>query len=404
MAKPTGSACNLGCDYCFYLEKKAYFPGEENFRMSDEVLDAYVRKTIEASGDLPEVLFAWQGGEPTLMPRSFYEKAFALQKRYARGKTIRNSIQTNGILLDDSWCALLKKHDVLVGLSLDGPRDIHDRYRADKVGAPTFAKVLESLHRLQKYEVEYNVLCCVTRDSPDRALEIYEFFRDQGVQYIQFIPIVERRAAEPNQVRGLNLAGPPKNEEFDLDLMPWSVSPEGFGDFLITILNQWVRRDVGSMFVMNFEWTLHSWLYGDSQACVYSRQCGKAVILEHNGDIYACDHFMYPEYLRGNILQEELSTILGTGSQIDFGTAKEETLPSECIECDVRFACHGDCPKHRFTKSIYSENGLSYLCPSYKKYFRYADSIMKGLSKLYRNKLPLSMIMDAIDGPLIIRD
>lgn len=411
MAKPTGPACNLKCTYCFYLEKDALFPKNDKFRMTDEVLKAYIQKTIDASGDSPEVLFAWQGGEPTMMGREFFLQAFALQKKLARGKKITNSIQTNGILLDDSWCEMLSRHNVLVGLSLDGPAHVHNRHRADRAGHPTFDKVFEALKRLQKHKVDYNVLCCVTRESPEEALDVYHFFKESGVEFIQFIPVVERLPDSASQKLGLTLSGPPTrqdvsgstdSDEADPLVTPWSVSPEGFGQFMCSVFDEWIRHDVEKTIVMNFEWAMNSWLYGDSPACVYSKRCGKAVILEHDGEIYACDHFVYPEYRRGNIVTEDLADILDSVAQGEFGDDKETDLTAYCRECDALFACNGDCPKHRFGYSPDGEAGLSYLCPSYKLYFRHINRFMKALCQLHSNNLPLYHVMDALDGPLII--
>jgi uncharacterized protein len=405
MAKPAGPACNLNCSYCFYLEKSSFFPGREVYRMSDEVLEAYVRKTIDGSAKVEEITFAWQGGEPTLMKIDFFRRAFSLQKKYSRGKSVRNTLQTNGVLLNGQWCRFFRENDVLVGLSLDGPADIHNRYRMDRRGKGAFDDVIAGLENLKKFNVDVNVLCCVTRESPDQALEIYNFFKGIGVRYIQFIPVVERLPDRDAVNLGLKLAGPARGNSNDASgagVTPWSVSPDGFGRFLVTVFDDWVRNDVGEVVVMNFDWALNSWLYGDSPACVYSKHCGNAVILEHNGDIYSCDHYMYPEYRLGNILTGGLSDLLLSEAQTEFGEAKERSLTAMCRNCDVLFACRGDCPKHRFELSEDGEAGQSYLCRSYKQYFRHIDRYMRPMCTLHRENLPVSYIMEALEGPLFI--
>jgi len=404
MAKPAGPACNLACSYCFYLEKDVFFPGRAHHRMSDAVLEAYVRKTIKNTPEGQETTFAWQGGEPTLMKMDFYRRAFSLQDKYSRKRIIRNTFQTNGVLLNDQWCRFFKEKNVLVGLSLDGPSHIHNRHRMDRSGKGAFDDVMSALANLKKFDVDVNILCCVTRESPDEALEIYHFFKDIGVRYIQFIPIVERPADSAAANLGLCLATPPggNTDEHSASATPWSVSPDGFGRFLITVFDEWVRKDVGEVFVMNFEWALNSWLYGDSPACVYSIRCGKAVIMEHNGDIYSCDHYMYPGYRLGNIVDADLAELLLSDAQSDFGAVKESTLTAMCRNCDVLFACRGDCPKHRFGVSDGGEAGQSYLCRSYKMYFRHIDRFMRPMCTLHRENLPLSLIMEAVDGPLFV--
>ena len=405
MAKPIGPLCNLNCRYCFYLEKEALFPQGEDYCMSEEVLDAYIRKTVEVSRDLPELLFAWQGGEPMLMGIDFYKKVLHLQKQYAEGKRVANTFQTNGTLLNDEWCRFLQEHDFLIGLSLDGPEHIHDHFRMDRGGKSTFSSVKRGLDLLKKHGVEFNILCCVTRESAQKPLEVYCFFKEQGAEYIQFIPIVERVPDRVSHKLGLQLASPPdlRNEPETVSVTPWTVDPEGYGDFLIKVFDEWVRRDVGTVFVMNFEWALGSWALGDSPACFFSKRCGRAVIIEHNGDVYSCDHFMYPAYQLGNILEDELSEMLESEQQIAFGAQKELALPRACRECVYLFACRGECPKHRFMISPYGEPGFNYLCKAYKKYFRHVNKYMRVMVQLLENNLPASYVMDAIDGPLIIK-
>jgi uncharacterized protein len=405
MAKPIGPACNLNCTYCFYLEKEALYPAHENYRMSEEVLEAYVRKTCAYLKGIPEVLFAWQGGEPTLMGLDFFRRAVELQEHYAGGKRVVNTLQTNGTLLNDEWCRFLAEHDFLIGLSLDGPEDLHNRFRIDRGGKPTFDVVMRALGLLKKHRVEFNVLCCVTKESTDRHLDIYHFFKDQGVKYIQFIPIIERIPDSIAKSLGLSLSSPPdpyeKND--DVPVTPWTVEPKKYGDFLINIFDEWVRNDVGSIFVMNFDWAFSSWVFGNSPACCFSKRCGRAVIIEHNGDIYSCDHFMYPKYRLGNILEKDLPEMLESSRQTSFGALKETALPRYCKECDALFACRGECPKHRFVKTPEGEPGLNYLCAAYKKYFRHIHKYMRVMAQLLENDLPVSYVMEAVKGPLVIR-
>jgi uncharacterized protein len=405
MAKPIGPVCNLHCAYCFYLEKEALYPHDEEYRMSDKVLEAYVRKTIEASRDLPEVIFAWQGGEPLLMGLDFYRKATELQRSYAKGKRVSNTLQTNGTLLDDEWCRFLKEQGFLIGLSLDGPEHIHDRFRVDRKGGPTFSRVMHGLELLKEHRVDFNILCCVSSESVKKPVEIYRFFREQGVEFIQFIPIVERLPDGASKELGLHLATPPRLREDpeEVPVTPWTVAPEGYGDFLIGVFEEWVRNDVGDVFVMNFEWALNSWMYGNSPACLFSGRCGRAVIIEHNGDIYSCDHYMYPGYRLGNILENDVLGMIDSEQQTAFGAQKELALPSACRECVYLFACRGECPKHRFMKTLSGEPGLNYLCKAYKKYFRHINKYMRAMLQLIENDLPVSYIMEAIDGPLVIR-
>ncbi len=305
VAKPIGPLCNLNCEYCFYLEKQALFETNEKYRMSDEVLSAFITNYIK-SQPTPVVEFVWQGGEPTLLGIDYFRRVIELQRPFAQQKTITNSLQTNGTLLTDEWCAFLKKHNFIVGISLDGPKEIHDRYRRDKKGGPTFDSVIRGLKLLQTHKVEYNVLACVARDTATRPLDIYRFLRDQGVEFIQFTPIVERMPDAQCTKLGLRLAGPAalNKEERAADVTPWTVAPEEYGDFLTAVYEEWVRHDVGKVFVMNFEWALNSWIGNLSPVCIHAEQCGRSVVLEHNGDVYACDHCVYPEYKLGNISTE----------------------------------------------------------------------------------------------------
>jgi uncharacterized protein len=396
LAKPIGPVCNLHCAYCFYLEKKVFFAKNENYRMSDRVLEAFVQKYIRAN-DVPEIPFAWQGGEPMLMGLDFFRKAVKLQKKYSQGHLITNALQTNGTLLTDKWCDFLAKNQFLVGLSLDGPDDIHNRYRVDGSGGGTFSAVMNGLKLMKKHGVEYNVLACITRESACRPREVYHFFKEQGVRFIQFIPIVERMPDSTARALGLTLATPPAaGAENTDDVTPWTVRPEDYGDFLIGVFEEWVRNDVGDIFVMNFEWALMAWMGGQATVCQFSRHCGRSVIMEHNGNIYSCDHFVYPPYLLGNILSSDPLRLVNSSKQTGFGKRKETALPQSCQDCDVLFACRGECLKHRFVPTLTGEPGLNYLCGGYKKFFRHINKYMKAMRELLEQNLPASYIMDAV--------
>lgn len=404
VAKPIGPLCNLNCDYCFYIEKKALFGGGENFRMSDQVLSRFIANYVK-SQPTPAVEFVWQGGEPTLLGIDFFKRVIELQKPFAREKTITNSFQTNGTLLTDEWCDFLKQNNFLVGISLDGPKEIHDQYRRDRQGNGTFDLVMRGLTLLQKHKIEHNVLACVARDTATRPLDVYRFFRDHGVEFIQFTPIVERIPnARCSELR-LRLAGPARldKEEPQNEVTPWTVIPEEYGDFLIAIYEEWVRHDVGMIFVMNFEWALNAWISNPSPVCVHANQCGRSLVIEHNGDVYACDHCVYPEFKLGNIATGRLPDMVAKSLKSGFGITKESALPRWCTECDVLKACQGGCPKHRFVTTYHDEPGLHYLCEGYKKFFRHIRKYCHAMAQLLEHGLPASRIMDAIKGPLVIR-
>jgi uncharacterized protein len=404
VAKPIGPLCNLNCEYCFYLEKQALFGPGEKYRMSDKVLSAFITNYI-TSQPTPVVEFVWQGGEPTLLGIDFFKKVVDLQKPFVKSKTITNSLQTNGTLLDDEWCRFLNRHHFMVGISLDGPKEIHDRYRHDRKADGTFDRVMRGLRLLQEHRVEYNVLACVARETATRPLEVYRFFKQVGVEFIQFTPIVERLADACGRERGLSLALPAKldGEEPNTEVTPWSVVPREYGDFLIAVYEEWVRHDVGTVFVMNFEWALNAWIGNPSPVCVHSKQCGRALVIEHNGDVYACDHCVYPQYKLGNIMTDTLPDIVAKSLRSGFGVSKETTLPRWCRECDVLAACQGGCPKHRFQTTYYDEPGLQYLCGGYKKFFLHIRKYLQAMATLLENGLPASCVMDAIKGPLVIK-
>ncbi|MCK9344361.1 MAG: anaerobic sulfatase maturase [Massilibacteroides sp.] len=370
MAKPTGARCNLDCAYCFFLKKEGLYPGS-NFRMTDTVMEEYIRQTIEGHR-VPQVTIAWQGGEPTLMGLDFFRRAVEVQKKYAKPKTrIENTFQTNGILLDDEWCRFFRDSNFLVGLSMDGPGRLHDVYRRDRRGRGTFDRVLKAARLLQKHRVEFNILCAVNSTNADYPLEVYRFFRDElDAPYLQFIPIVERE----------NEAGFQEGNT----VTDRSVRPDQWGRFLIAVFDEWVGRDVGRMFVLNFDWALAGWLGRAGTVCIFGPTCGLGVALEHNGDLYSCDHFVEPDHLLGNILTTPLIELVNSDKQRRFGMAKRDTLLRHCRECDFLAICNGECPKNRFVEAPDGERGLNYLCEGYKAFFSHADRPMRMMAGLLR--------------------
>ena len=372
MTKPIGPLCNLDCKYCFYLEKEQLYPATSHWRMSDELLESYIRQYIEAQ-QVPVVSFAWQGGEPTLLGVDFFRKVVAIQQKYANGKQIQNALQTNAVSIDDEWAGFLANHRFLVGASVDGPRNLHDFYRVDKGGQPTFDRVMAGIQKLQKYAVEFNSLTCVNAANSRHPLEVYRFLKEIGGGCVQFIPIVERRTlhASPND---LVLIGP--NYRDEAEVTEWSVDPVEYGRFLCAIFDEWVRHDVGTVFIQTFEVALESWAGIPQSLCVFRPTCGTAMAVEHNGDLYSCDHFVYPQYKLGNILEQPLFMMAASQAQVKFGLDKSAMLPRYCRECEVRFACNGECPKHRFLKTPDGESGLNYLCAGYKLFFRHIAPYM----------------------------
>ncbi|MGD2050142.1 MAG: anaerobic sulfatase maturase [Chloroflexota bacterium] len=390
LAKPTGAICNLDCAYCFFLDKEFLYPGSK-FRMNDEVLELYIKQLIE-SHRVDNVTIAWQGGEPTLMGLDFYRRAMTLAEQYRRpGMTFLNTMQTNGTLLDDEWCAFFKEHNFLIGISIDGPRELHDVYRVDKGGAPTFDKVMRGVRLLQKHEIDFNILTTVNRVNGDHPLEVYRFIRDEiGAEWMQFIPVVERINEDG---RTLYQQGTTVSER--------SVLPEQFGRFLSTIFDEWVHHDVGRVYVQTFEAALRNWLgMGQSGMCVFNETCGQGLAIEHNGDLYACDHYVEPNYLLGNIKQEHMIKLVASPMQLKFGQDKLDSLPQYCLNCDVRFACQGECPKNRFIKTPDGEVGLNYLCAGFKYFFHHVDFPMKIMAGLIRRARPATEVMRilAVEG------
>jgi uncharacterized protein len=389
MAKPTGATCNLDCTYCFFLSKEMLYPGSR-FRMAAEVQEAYVRQLLEAHASAPEVVVAWQGGEPTMMGLDFFRRTVELERRFARpGQAILNTIQTNGTLLDDEWGAFLAEHDFLVGISIDGPPEIHDAYRVDKGGKPTFARVRRGLDVLRRHAVDWNVLTTVHARNADRGREVYRFLRDDlGATFVQYIPIVERTTAASlalaNAGWGDRVSGRPLYvQEGDL-VTERTVRPEQLGRFLIDVFEEWVRRDIGTVYVQSFDTALAKWAGEPGGVCVHEETCGLSLALEHNGDLYSCDHFVEPRFRLGNIREEHLLTLVGSQQQRGFGEAKRDTLTRTCRECDVRFACNGGCPKDRFAAAPDGEPGHNYLCEGYLLFFRHVDRPMRTMAELLR--------------------
>lgn len=393
IAKPIGPICNLDCKYCFYLEKEKLYP--ERNRKSDwaidgAVLESYVRQYIE-SQPVPEVTFTWQGGEPTLLGVEFFEKIVELQRKHAGGKQIRNTLQTNGVLLDDRWCEFLAAQGFLVGLSIDGPRELHDRYRVDRGGGPSFDRVVRGIECLNKHGVEFNTLTVVQRDNSQRPLEVYRFLKEIGSGFMQFIPVVERLAASGGE-DGLVLISP--DSAASASVTEWSVDARQYGKFLCAIFDEWVRRDVGRIFVQLFDVTLASWVGAPSSLCVFSPTCGDALAMEHNGDVYSCDHYVYPRNRLGNVLESSLTSMVESRQQRAFGGAKYDSLPAYCRNCDYLRACYGECPKHRFIKTPDGEPGLNYLCAAYKKFFSHVDPYMAFMARELANQRPPANVME----------
>ncbi len=403
MTKPIGPRCNIDCKYCFYLEKEKLFPRGENLRMPADVLDNYIRQYIEAQPG-NEVSFAWQGGEPTLMGVDFFRKVVELQKKYGEGRKIDNAFQTNATLLDDEWCRFLRDNDFLVGISIDGTRELHDIYRVDRKQNSTFDRVMRGIGLCRKHGVPFNTLTCVTRRNSRKPLEVYNFLRKIGSRYLQFIPIVERKPDDAASLLKLSLATPPEPEDENEKLSPvtrWSVLPKDYGEFLVTIFDHWVRNDVGNTYVQVFDVALGNWMGMGGGLCIFSEHCGRALAIEHNGDLYACDHYVYPQYLQGNIRDKTIAEMVDSPAMKKFGRDKADTLPAYCRRCDYRFACHGECPKHRFMKTPDGEYGLNYLCPAYKRFFAHIDPYMKTMRDLLKNRQAPATIMGMLKKGLI---
>jgi uncharacterized protein len=397
LAKPSGSTCNIDCTYCFFLSKEQLYPGDR-FRMSDDLVTTYLTQLI-AAHRTREITIAFQGGEPTLMGVHFYRRLVAKAKEIAGPQRILEfTLQTNGTLLDDEWCEFLAAEDVLVGLSLDGPSAMHDAYRVDKQGRPTYERVKAAWELLQRHNVATNVLCSVHAANADHGLEVYKHFRDDlGVRFIQLIPIVERATPElivqADAGWGVRASERPLYVQDGSLVTERSVTPERWGKFLTAVFDEWVRNDVGEVFVPSFDAALAAWLGMQSSMCIFSETCGTAIALEHNGDVYSCDHYVEPEYLLGNISERHLAEMVASPQQQAFGTAKATTLPSQCVTCEVRFACHGECPRNRFATTADGEDGLNYLCAGYFDFFTHIDRPMKVMAELLRTGRPADEVV-----------
>ncbi len=372
MTKPTGPICNLDCKYCFYLEKERLYPPKTDWRMNLDTLESFIQQHIQAHS-IPDVIFAWQGGEPTLLGVDFFKKAVELQHKHGQGKRIQNAFQTNGVLLDDAWCQFFKENNFLLGISIDGPEKLHDHYRVDRGGAPSFKRVMRGLEALKRNNVDFNTLTVVSRANQDHGLEVYRFLKEIGSLVMQFIPLVER--------------------DKEGKVLEFSSQGRNYGFFLTDIFDEWVQNDVGKHFVQLFDVTLESWLGMPQSLCWFRETCGAALALEHNGDLYSCDHFVYPENLLGNVMEQPLASLVNSAQQQKFGQDKKDTLPKMCRECDVRFACHGECPKHRFEKTPDGEEGLNYLCAGYMRFFRHVDPYMKFMGAMLKQRRSPQYVM-----------
>ena len=390
MLKPAGAHCNLACKYCYYLEKNNLYQNTPRHLMTDEMLEQFTREYIEAQ-TMPQVLFTWHGGEPLMRSIDFYKKALALQKKYAHGKQIDNVIQTNGTLLTDEWCEFFAKNHWLVGISIDGPQEYHDHYRVTPAGKPSWEKVMQGIQLLKKHHVEWNAMAVVNAYNAEHPLEFYHFFRDNGCQYLQFTPIVERLTEHEDGRTLASLA-----DDREIPLADASVTPQQWGNFLCTIFDDWVRHDVGKTFVEIFDCTLANWMGVLPGICAYSKECGHAGVMEHNGDVYSCDHFVFPEYKLGNIREQSLIDMLYGEKQQAFSRLKHTSLPRQCKECDMEFACHGECPKNRFEKDKYGEPGLNYLCQGYYQYYSHVAPYMDFMKRELLAQRPPANIMNVL--------
>lgn len=390
MLKPAGAHCNLACKYCYYLEKNKLYPTAQRHLMSDEMLEQFTREYIEVQ-TMNQVLFTWHGGEPLLRSIDFYRKALSLQQKYAGGRCIDNVIQTNGTLLTDEWCEFFAQNHWLVGISIDGPQPYHDHYRLTAAGKPSWQKVMQGIKLLKKHGVEWNAMAVVNSYNVNHPLEFYRFFKENGCQFLQFTPIVERLTRHED---GRTLASLADKDE--IPLSEASVTPEQWGNFLCAIFDEWVRKDVGKIFVEIFDCTLANWMGVSPGICAYSKECGHAGVMEHNGDVYSCDHFVFPEYKLGNIRDHSLIDMLYGEQQQEFSRLKHSSLPRQCRECDMEFACHGECPKNRFMKDKYGDSGLNYLCPGYYHYYQHVAPYMDYMKQELMAQRPPSNIMKVV--------
>lgn len=389
MTKPAGPLCNLDCTYCFYLEKEKIYPNTNNWIMNEEVLEKYIHQYISTQS-VNEINFAWQGGEPTILGVDYFKKVVDLQNKYSNGKIIYNSFQTNGILLDDEWGEFLSNNNFLVGISIDGPQEIHDKFRLFKGGQSSFNQVMRGISTLKKHNVEFNTLTCVHKFNSYKSLEVYSFLKEIGSGFIQFIPIVERKSSIQKNDE-LELVSP--NYNGDAEVTNWSVESLQYGKFLSSVYDEWLIKDVGKVFVQIFDISLESWIGQQPSLCIFREACGGAMALEHNGDLYSCDHYVYPENKLGNIISESLEKLVDSVKQTKFGLDKKLSLPKYCRECEFLFACNGECPKHRIIKTPDGENGLNYLCAGYKYFFNHIDYSMQFMANELENGRPPANVM-----------
>jgi uncharacterized protein len=392
MLKPAGSSCNLNCTYCYYLEKKKLYPSANDFRMSHELLENFTKQFIEAH-QVPVVTFTWQGGEPTLMGLDFFRRAIDLQKKYSGAKKIENAFQTNGTRLNDDWCKFFTDNNILVGISIDGAEHNHDYYRRTLSGRTTFKTVMKGIELLHKHNVEFNTLSTVNSYNAHFASETYRFLKKIGSGFIQFLPVVEY-VDNNRPEQELQLIAPMHSK--NVKVTQWSVGASDYGKFLMKIFDEWVRNDVAKYYVQIFDATLANYVGENPGLCVFNDTCGDALVMEHNGDLFSCDHFVYPEYYLGNITETPLIDLVKSQKQFDFGVDKRNTLPRYCLHCDVRYACHGECPKHRFLLTPDGKSGLNYLCAGYKMFFKHVEPYMKFMAEELGNKRPPANVMNWI--------
>ncbi len=389
MIKPTGSVCNLNCTYCYYLEKKKLFPGKNDFKLDEDLLELFIKQYIEAQ-EIPVVNFIWQGGEPTLLGLDYFKKVADIQRKYSKGKQISNSFQTNGTRLTDDWCRFFADNNYLVGVSIDGEEHNHNHHRRTRSGRPTFNSVMKGIEMLHRHKVEFNTLSTVNSYNVHFASETYRFLKRIGSGFMQFLPVVERIAGADKE-GNLELVQPGYGGE--ASVTDWSVNGRDYGNFLITIFNEWVRTDVSRYYVQIFDATLANYVGAMPGLCVFADTCGDNLVLEHNGDVFSCDHFVYPEHYLGNIKDNTLVGMARSQKQFDFGISKRNSLPSYCLRCDVRYACRGECPKHRILNTPDGKPGLNYLCEGYKNFFHYVEPYMEYMAKELKNKRPPANVM-----------
>ena len=388
MAKPNGSSCNLNCSYCYYLEKARLYENRKNLQMSDETLEKYIESYILAQ-PVAEVLFTWHGGETLLRDISFYRKALTFQKKYGRGRNIDNVLQTNGTLLTDEWCKFFKDNNFLIGISIDGPEHCHDVYRKNKAGKDTFQKVMCGIELLQKHQVEFNTLSVINNYNVDYPLEIYNFFKEIGTKYMQFSPIVEQ--ISKTRADGLSLL-PPEGSE-DAVLAPWTVDAKKFGQFYITIFDEWLKKDVGQYYIQLFDAALAGTVGQMPGVCIFGETCGHATVMEFNGDMYACDHYVFPEYKIGNIKTHSIYEMVFSQKQLRFGADKRDSLPTQCRQCEFKKLCNGECPKNRIIKTKTGEPGLNYLCEGYYAFWKHSQPYMEFMAnELFFKRAPANVM------------